>query len=494
MKKVIIIGAGLGGLSAAIRLAALGFSVEIYEKNGNAGGKVNHFESAGFSFDTGASLLTMTHVFRELFEAAGRRLEDYLEFVSLEPICRYAWTDGTRFEASVDLAKTEEAIVSIEPKDVKGFRRYLADSKRKFEVAEKTFLKFSLGDLPGLIRPKYFRDLMAISSVSTLSAHNKKYFRSRKLRQLFDRFATYNGSSPDQVPATFALIPWVEFGLGAWYVKGGIYRIPIAFEKLARELGVKFRFDSEVQKITVENGAATGLKLKNGEFARADFVVANSDAIETYRSLVSEKDRPHFSNKRIEGTEPSCSAFVLLIGTRKKFPQLAHHNIFFSDDYKSEFKAIFKERRPAQNPTIYVCATSRTDATQAPENSENLFILVNAPSTSKATDWSREAKDYRDRIVRKLEEFGLTGLENSIAVEEIITPTDLEKKYLSNRGSIYGVSSNGIFSAFMRPPNQARDVENLYFSSGSAHPGGGMPLVLISGKIVSELIEKESRR
>lgn len=492
MKKVIVIGAGLGGLSAAIRLAAKGFTVIVLEKNETVGGKVNFLGAKGFSFDTGASLLTMPHVFRDLFEAAGKRLEDYLTLEKLKPICRYFWTDGSKFDAFSDPQKTEAEIEKIAPADVSNFRRYLADSRRKYEVAERTFLAHSLNDLPKLIRPKYLADLLAISGTKTLDKHNAKYFRSPKLRQLFNRFATYNGSSPFQIPATFALIPFVEFGLGAWYVKGGIYRIPQALEKLARELNIEFRFNSPVEKILIESKKATSVKLKSGEILNADFVVANSDAVETYRNLIDETARPKFSDKRIAKTEPSCSGFVLLLGVKKKFPQLAHHNIFFSDDYAAEFDALFNKKRPAENPTVYICATSRTDASQAPPDAENLFVLVNAPYTSSQVDWTKEAANYRDLIIKKLENFGLNDLENSIEYEKIITPEDLKTKYLANRGSIYGVSSNSIFSAFMRPPNRARDVENLFFSSGSTHPGGGMPLVLLSGKMAAELIFRQT--
>lgn len=490
MKKIVIIGAGLGGLSAACRLAHRGFSVDILEKNERVGGKVNFLETGGYKFDTGASLLTMPHVFRELFEFCGERLEDYLTLEKLEPICRYFWADGACFDAFQDLEKTEREIEKLEPQDVENFRKYLADARRKYEVSEKTFLAHSLNDLPSLLRPAYLKDLLVISSLNTLDKHHAKYFRSPKLRQLFNRFATYNGSSPYKVPATFALIPYVEFGLGAWYVKGGIYQIPLALEKLARRLGVSFRFNAEVEKVLVENKKATGVKLKSGEILECDSIVANADAIQMHRSLIDAKDRPRFSNKRIEKIEPSCSGFVLLLGVKKKFYQLAHHNIFFSSDYPAEFRAIFEEKRPAADPTIYVCAASRTDLTQAPPGAENLFVLVNAPATGKATDWKEEASDYRNLIIKKLEDLGLENLESSIELERVITPEDLEAKYSANRGSIYGVSSNGIFSAFLRPPNQSRDIENLFFASGSTHPGGGMPLVLLSGKMAADLIER----
>ena len=488
MKKVVIIGAGLGGLSAAIHLAASGFSVTILEKNSTIGGKVNSLEASGYQFDTGASLLTMRHVLRELFEAANRKLEDYLELVLLEPICRYRWSDGTIFDASRNLPKTLSEIEKLEPADVENFKKFIADARRKYEVAERTFLAHSLNDLPKLLRPRYAADLAAISSWRTLDGHNRRYFRSPKLQQLFNRFATYNGSSPYQTPATFALIGFVEFGLGAWYARGGIYEIPKALAKLAIESGVEIKTDSAVEKILIENRKAVGVRLETGEEIASDFVVSNADAIQTYRGLIEAKDRRGFSDRKIERIEPSCSGFVLLLGVKKRFPQLVHHNIFFSDDYKAEFDSIFKEKLPAQNPTIYVCAASRTDSTQAPENCENLFVLINAPYTTEQFDWEKEKIAYRDLVIEKLEKFGLNDLENSIEFEQIITPRDFEEKYRANRGSIYGVSSNGMFSAFLRPPNQARDVRNLFFVGGATHPGGGMPLVMLSGKMAADLI------
>lgn len=487
MKKIIVIGAGLGGLAAAIRLARLNYEVTVLEKNETVGGKVNFVEANGYKFDTGASLLTMRHVFEDLFISCGKRLEDYLDVVPLDPICRYFWTDKTVFDASSDLPKTESEIARIAPHDIANFRKYLADAERKYQIAEKTFLAHALNDLPKLLRPKYLKDLLGISSMKTLAAHHKNHFRSAKLQQLFDRFATYNGSSPYQTPATFALVPFVEFGLGAWYVRGGIYEIPKALERLARESGVEIRTGCAVEKIVVENEKAVGVCLESGEILKSDAVVANSDAIETYRNLLDKE----FFNRKLDRREPSCSGFVLLLGVRKKFSQLAHHNIFFSNDYPAEFAALFRDLRPASDPTIYVCATSRTDATQAPERCENLFVLVNAPYTSERTDWTQEARGYRDLIVKKLEDFGLQDLENSIEFEQMITPKDFENKYRTNRGSIYGVSSNGIFSAFLRVPNRSRQIENLYFVGGATHPGGGMPLVLLSGKMAADLIARD---
>jgi phytoene desaturase len=482
MRSVIIIGAGLGGLAAACRLAKAGFSVTVLEKNETVGGKVNIVEAAGYKFDTGASLLTMRHVLEELFADCGKRIEDYLEIVPCDPICRYFWPDGARFDASSDVARTEAEIGRLAPGDVAGFRAYLADARAKYEIAARTFLAKSLNDLPSLIRPAYIADLLKISTLRTLDRHNARFFKSPQLRQLFNRFATYNGSSPYETPATFALIPYVEFGLGAWYVRGGMHEIPRALAKLAVELGVRLLTSREVEKIVVENKKAVGARASGEEF-RADFVVSNADAVETYRSLLPVK--------KFAGREPSCSGFVLLLGARRKFERLAHHNIFFSGDYRAEFDAIFKRRIPAPDPTVYVCATSRTDASQAPAGHENLFVLVNAPYTSAETDWEKVKRPYRDAVIKKLEDFGLDGLEKSLDFEELITPADFEEKYRANRGSIYGVSSNGVFSAFMRIPNKSREIENLYFAGGATHPGGGIPLVLLSGKMAAEMIKRQ---
>ncbi len=487
-KNVIVIGAGLGGLSAAIRLAAQGARVSVLERNATPGGKVNLHCAAGYTFDTGASLLTMRHVVEELFESIGRRIEDYLEIVPLEPICRYTWPDGATLDTYTDLEKTEREIHKLAPEDVAGFRKFLNNARRKYEVANRTFLAHSLNDLPKLLRPRYARDLAVISSWRNLDAHVHQYFRSPRLQQLFNRYATYNGSSPYAAPATFALIPYVEFGLGAWYVRGGMYNLPRALARLCEELGVEIRTGAEVEKILIERKRACGVTLKDGAVTRCDAVIANSDAVETYRTLVDESARRIYTNKKLARIEPSCSGFVMLLGLTRRYDQLAHHNIFFSSNYPAEFRAIFDDLRPADDPTIYVCASSRTDASQAPAGHENLFVLVNAPSTSERTCWAKEANNYRYLIIGKLEAYGLENLRASIDYEKIITPDDFEKTYRANRGSIYGVSSNKLTSAFLRPPNKARDIAGLYFAGGATHPGGGIPLVLLSGKMAADLV------
>ena len=491
--SVIVVGAGLGGLAAAVRLAARGRRVLVLEKNATPGGKVNVHRAAGYTFDTGASLLTMRHVVEDLFESAGRRLADYLTLEPLEPLCRYKWPDGARLDVSADAEKTEREIGHIAPEDAGAFRRFLGDARRKYEVAERTFLAHSLNDLPRLLRPHYARDLAALSSWRTLSAHVGRYFRSPRLRQLFNRFATYNGSSPYRAPAVFALIPYVEFGLGAWYVRGGMYQLPLALARLCAELGAEVRTGAEVEEILFEGGRARGVRLTGGEVLACDAVVANSDAAETYGKLLPASARKGRAARRLARAEPSLSGFVVLVGASRRFDQLAHHNIFFSRDYEAEFRALFDEGRPAAEPTVYVCAASRTDPTQAPPGRENLFVLVNAPATSDRTRWQDETEAYRELILRRLEGFGLEGLRASAEYEHTVTPEDFRRAYRAHRGALYGPSSNGLLSAFLRPPNRARHLRGLYFCCGTTHPGGGIPLVLLSGKMSAELLTRDEQ-
>ncbi|MCS6873349.1 MAG: phytoene desaturase family protein [Pyrinomonadaceae bacterium] len=485
-KKVIVIGAGIGGLAVASLLAKDGFLVTVLEKNETIGGKVNFIEANGYKFDTGASLLTLPQTLNEVFSYCSKQMSDYLQLVQLEPICRYFWSDGTSIDIYQDTEKTKAEVEKLSKTDVVAFEKYLKDAKIKYEIAEKTFLAKSLNELPELFFSprKYLIDFFKLSSLKTLDKHNRSYFKSAKLIQLFNRFATYNGSSPYKVPATFSLIPYVEFGFGAWYPIGGIYQIPKALANLATELGVKILTKTTVRQIIVENQKAIGIRTDD-ETIRADLVVSNADGVETYRRLLGIENK--FTNR-----EPSCSGFVIMLGVRKKFDQIAHHNIFFSDDYKAEFDSIFKDKLPAKDPTIYVCASSRTDHTQAPENCENLFILVNAPYLTENFNWEEHKKRYRDLIIQKLEGFGFEGLSKAIEFEEIITPADFAEKTFSNKGSIYGISSNGIFSAFLRIPNKCREIKNLYFVGGAAHPGGGIPLVLLSAKMTARLIAKSN--
>lgn len=496
-KSVIVVGAGLGGLGTALRLAAAGYHVTLLEKSERAGGKLNLIEAEGFRFDTGPSLVTLPSVIADTFKAAGRRMADYLRLTPLDPICRYRFADGTKLDVSRNLPDLVREVDRISPDDVAGLFRFLAYARTLFRRAGPIFL---LRERPALKDLLSRRGLDAARIDAHLSLHTavQRSFKDKRLVQLFDRYATYNGSSPYKAPATLAMIPYIEMGGGGWYIEGGLYKLAESLLAVAAELGVEFRANCEVKQILFEGegkkAKANGVQLASSEEIRADSVVVNADPMYAYPALVPEQYQDRRLAKRMEGLEPSCSGFVLLLGVRGDYASLSHHNIFFSKNYKAEFDAIFAHGTPASDPTIYVANTSKSDPTQAPPGYLNLFVLVNAPALSAdgVSKWDVWAKPYRDLILQKLEEGGLYGLRERIVFERTITPQSFKEQYNAWRGSIYGLSSNSRATAFLRPPNRAPGVEGLYFVGGSVHPGGGIPLVLLSARLVSKLIMKEA--
>lgn len=484
-QPIIVVGGGLGGLAAAIHLAARGRRVTILEKNERLGGKLDIVAEQGYTFDTGPSLLTMPWVLRELFATAGVRLEDAIELLMVEPTCRYRWPDGTRFDASQTLPLLLEQVHALEPRDVAGFFRFMAYASRIYQAVANPFLLHPFDGLRDLITPALMRDTWKIDPFRTVDQAVRSFFASPYLRQVFNRYATYNGSSPYRAPATFNLIAYVEFAEGGWYVRGGMYALARALERLARRLGVEIRTCAPVEQIILRDGIGRGVVLAGGEPIAARSVVINADPRYAYEHLLPGQAR---TARRLARREPSCSGFIVLLGIDRTYPDLAHHNIFFSADYPREFAAIFDKRVPAPDPTVYVCATSVSDTGHAPPGHTNLFVLVNAPALGPRVDWAREAIGYRDLVVRKLERMGLERLSQHIAYERIIAPDDLQSRYNAPAGAIYGLASNQPWAAFLRPPLRAPGLRGLYFVGGGTHPGGGIPLVLLSGRAVAERV------
>jgi phytoene desaturase len=485
------------------------------ERQSKVGGKLNQVIIDGFSFDTGPSLITMPHVLRDLFQTAQRRMEDYIDLIPLEVTCRYFYRDGLVLNAWRDLACLAAEFARLSTHDGEALYRFLDYTHMLYEAAADPFLYHSPGNPLDVLRSlvcyvegrkkgsedganhstflSRLRAVLSALSPATLDQCVRHFFKDEHLRQLFNRYATYNGSSPYQVASVYSIIPYVELVGGGWYLQGGIYTLAQALERLARELGVSIETACDVRRILVERGSARGVVIADGCVLRSDVVIANSDVVTTHRELLSPMVRREGLVGRLERLEPSCSGVVLLLGLDKQYPQLAHHNIFFSDDYHAEFEDLFRKRIPLQNPTIYVCATTRTDSSQAPAGHENLFVLVNAPYLTVTSDWKRDAAAYRARILNLLASYpqiDLGDLAEHIVCEAIITPEDFQQKYGANRGSIYGLSSNPRLAPFTRPGNRSQEIRNLYFVGGSTHPGGGVPLVMLSGKIVAELVEE----
>lgn len=490
-KKATVIGAGIGGLAAACLLAKKGYDVTVFEKNPAPGGKMNQTEAKGYRFDTGPSLLTMPFILEKLFAMCNESMDDYLALTELEPLCRYFYPDGVVFDNFSDSEKSIQQIKSFAPEDVKSYQEFLQHSEKLYNKTADAFLFNPLFDLVDLKNLK-FKDFLGIDAFTTVSKKVDSYFSSAYLRNFFKRFTTYNGSSPFKAPGTLNVIPHVELNQGGYYVKGGLYKIAESLYQLGLKSGVSFNFNSTVDSIHVEGKTIKSVQLKNDKIHRTDLLFSNADASETLLQLLPKDSLSTRRRTRQESLEPSCSGFVMLLGCSKQWDQLIHHNIFFSDSYKKEFEDIFDRKIIPENPTIYVANTSFTDQDHAPKNSSNLFILVNAPYLTQNQNWESLSKNYSNYLIDILEEKGLSNLRKSIEYRHVITPKEFYKKYRSNRGSIYGTSSNSKFSAFLRPRNKERAFNNLYMVGGSTHPGGGIPLVIQSVFNAFDLLNRNS--
>lgn len=489
-KKATIIGAGIGGLAAACLLATKEYEVTVFEKNSTPGGKMNQVEANGYRFDTGPSLLTMPFILKKLFSKCGEKWNNYVELTELDPLCRYFYSDGTVFDNYSDTEKNILQIENFAPEDADAYRRFLDYSKELYERTADAFLfnpLHSLSDLTDL----NFKDFLQIDAFTTVSKKVDSYFASQHLRKFFKRFTTYNGSSPFKAPATLNVIPHVELTQGGYYVIGGIYKVAESLHQLAKKLGVSFRYNSIVKAIHHRENTITTVELNDDTIFNTDLLFSNADATETILNLLPESSVSKWRRSKQKALEPSCSGFVLLLGCKKRWDELKHHNIFFSDDYEKEFEDIFEEKIMPADPTIYIANTSCSDPGHAPGNSSNFFILVNAPYLTNDQNWEEIKSSYSRFLINRLEEKGLKGIQESIEYQEIITPQDFYKKYLSNRGSIYGTSSNNRLAAFMRPRNKERSFSNLYLIGGSTHPGGGIPLVIQSAFNAVELLSRE---
>jgi len=334
------------------------------------------------------------------------------------------------------------------------------------------------------------RDMLKVDPWFTMDQVIRKHVHSAHLRQLLGRFATYVGASPYQAPATLSVIAHVELTGGVWYPKGGIYAIATALARLAEEVGVEIRTNCPVQQIRVKAGRAEGVQLENGEFIPARAVIANVDVTTVYERLLPPEIATPKRRQRLVGTETSCSGYVLLLGVEGEHPQLAHHNIFFTSDYQREFADIFQRGTPPTEPTIYVAITSKTDPEHAPNGCENWFVLVNAPPLGANFDWTTQEPAYRQQVLETLAGFGL-DIRTRIRHQTMLTPVDLAKRTGAWRGVLYGISSNQALNAFRRPHNRSPDLPGLYFVGGTTHPGGGVPMVTLSGKVVAEMVLAE---
>lgn len=496
--KVVIIGAGIGGMSAAIQLAKAGLKVTIFEKNERLGGKLNLLETQGFKFDLGPSILTLPQVFRPLFGDDGRTLEDYVPMHRVDPQWRNFFEDGTVLDLWEKTEDMREELKKLSDSDsaFQDYERFVEYARQQYEVVERGYLREGLDGFWQLIRFYGLNGGREMDWTHSMSGAISKRVRNGYLRDIFGYFIKYVGSSANDSPGFMNLMPYIQLGFGLWYVKGGLYELARAFGRRLEELGVDVRLNTEVVSIDHSNELVTGIQIKNDagevETIAADFVISNMEVIPASERLLTQTPS---QLKRLQRFEPACSGIVLHLGLDRVYPQLAHHNFFYSRDQSSHFDRVFHDKKLPDDPTIYLVAPTRSDPSQAPAGCENVKILPHIPYINNKAPYTYEdCVALKELCLTKLERMGLTDLRKHIVVEDFWTPFDIERQYYSNRGSIYGVVCDRRKNFAFKAPKRSKEYDNLFFVGGSTNPGGGMPMVSLSGQHVARMILEQLQK
>ncbi len=484
-KNVIVLGAGLGGISAAISLAQAGYRVCIHEKNGQIGGKLNSLKTGGYTFDLGPSILTLPHIFERLFERSGRKMEDYIPIRSVRPHWRNFFEDGQAIDLHPDpeVMAGEARKAGEEPEAVERFLRY---SFELYDLVNDGYFQEGLDTASDFSRHYGFFKFPRFDLFRSMHGGVARYLKSAKMRDIFDYFIKYVGSSAYNAPAFMNCLPAIQFRYDLWYVDGGMYGIATGLGRLMDELGIEVRLNSSVARIDREGTTVKGIVTGDGEFHPADIVVSNVEVIPAYEQLLGEDER---FMKKLAKYEPACSGLILDLGLDTTYPQLAHHNFFFSGNQKEHFASVFKKHELPDDPTIYLVAASRTDPTVAPAGCDTLKILPHIPFIDDERPLTRaDYEAFKEKVLDKLERMGLHDLRKHVVVEHMWTPLDIRHQYNSNKGSIYGVVSDRLKNLAFKAPKQSTKYPNLFFVGGSVNPGGGMPMVVQCGQNVARMI------
>ncbi|MBB4080819.1 phytoene desaturase [Lewinella aquimaris] len=488
--KTAVIGAGIAGLAAAVRLAAVGHTVDVYEANDGPGGKLTEFSlPGGYRFDFGPSLFTMPQYVDELFALAGENPRDHFNYTRLPEVCRYWWPDGTRFTAPASTADLVRSAAKTFDVPEQAMQDFMDTAARKYELTGRTFLEKSLHKASTWLDPQVAYAMLKIPGLDLFKSMHEVHeaaLKDPRLVQLFDRFATYNGSNPYKAPGLLSMIPHFEHHFGAYLPAGGMYDIATSIYELGQRLGVRYHFNQRVDKIERAGAQVQGIRV-NSKLIRYDTVVCNMDVWLAYERLLPEAKRPKLTLHQ----QKSTSAVIFYWGIDREFPELGLHNIFFSQDYASEF-AKLERGDLSDDVTIYVNVSSKLVPADAPPGHENWFVMVNAPADT-GQDWNALTARLRSRVVTALGKYLVPAsppewLERHITAERTVGPPDIERLTGSHQGALYGTSSNNRMAAFLRHPNFSREISGLYFLGGSVHPGGGLPLCLLSARIVADLV------
>jgi len=487
MPKAIVIGAGIAGIASAIRLRIKGFEVSVFEANATPGGKLSELKKNGFRFDAGPSLFTMPQYVEELFELSGKKTSDYFQYEKLDEICRYFYEDGLKLTATSDIEKFAQEIQQKTSSDKTEIDGFLRKSETIYQVTHRVFLERSLHKIKSYLHWDTLKSIFRFGQIDafrTQATANESFFRDQRIAQLFNRYATYNGSNPYQAPATLNVIPHFEYHFGAFLPKKGMFNITQSLVNLAQDLGVKFYFNHKVDEILYTKSRHINGISCNGKIYEAETVISNLDIWFTYKNLLKDIKAP----KKLLRQERSSSALIFYWGIKGKTDDLGLHNILFSENYRAEFNSIWNNCEKINNdPTVYINITSKLLKDDAPESCENWFVMINVPA-NVGQNWDVLIAEARKNILKKIERILGKDMSEEILCEEILDPRSIEIKTGAYQGSLYGNSSNNQFAAFLRHANFSKNIKNLYFCGGSVHPGGGIPLALLSAKIVDDLI------
>lgn len=487
-KHIVIIGSGVGGLASAVRLAAAGFKVTVVEANDYVGGKLTTKQIGRYRFDMGPSVFTLPNLIDDLTSVA--KSNKAFKYLTLDTIVHYFYEDGTAITAYTDKEKFASEVSEKLGETKESVLEQLKFSAFCFETTSELFMEQSLHKLSNFLNLKTLKGISRVPKLKlgkTMNEVNSERFKNPKTVQLFNRFATYNGSDPFQAPALINIIAHLEHNIGAFVPATGMHDITEHLYNLSLSLGAEYKFNSRVTKIKIENDTAVGVITENGEIA-ADYVVSNSDIKHVYTKLL---DKKYYRSKLLD-QEKSLSALIFYWGIKKEFKELCLHNILFSKDSEAEFKCMFIDKKPYHDPSTYINIGSKHSKNDVPEGCENWFVMVNVPSNTSGNP-IEYVKKMRKNIIAKINRILKTDIESYIEVEDVLDPYIIEQRTSSAGGSLYGNASNNKYAAFLRHANNSSQIKNMYFTGGSVHPGGGIPLCLLSAKIVTEMIQEKNK-
>lgn len=487
--SVVIVGAGLGGIATAARLARQGYQVTVFEKNAEPGGRCGKLERDGHRFDTGATLFLMPEIFEETYRALGERMDEHLDLQRIDPTYTIRFDDGCEIALTADLNEMEEQLEAIEPGSFHAMLQYLAEGYQNYHKSIKFFVGRNFYNIFQYFSPKNFPLLFQLKALINHYPRVRRFFDDPHLRAAFTFQDMYLGLSPFEALATYSLLQYTELARGVWFPMGGLYRVVESFTEIAEANGVKFRYNAPVREIEIANRQAQGVILEDGERIPADLVVANADLPYVYRALLPDPGPV----KRLERMKYTCSAIMFYWGLDKVYPQLDHHNVFLAGDYKASFDRIFKDKTLPDSLNFYVHAPAHTDPVAAPEGDETLVVLVPVGhlDASVEQDWDALKARARASVLKRLRDMEITDLEDHLKFEICYAPEQWQKLYNLERGAAFGLSHNFTQVGYLRPQNRHRRYDNLFFVGSSTHPGTGLPIVLLSARLTTERILKE---